>query len=147
MDLLLKNEEISGTILGEVSNVTNEEIKAAEADLMNNSGRKGENVVGTMTELEKKIFALIVKKSAEFKLKDPFGHVSEISGPGRYLWSHIWFGPGRDWGSRFRRTFRYKKRHRISEILVVVSHPGQIANTQPNRFWSPQGLSNYHTHR
>jgi len=73
MDLLLKKEEIAGTILEEVANVTDEEIKVAEADLANSHVSKENKIFGPMTELEKRIFAVIVKKIDELKQKDPHG--------------------------------------------------------------------------
>ena len=69
MDFLLKQEEISGTFLDEVANVTPEEIAALGQELEELPVPEGITVLGEMTELEKKIQTLINKKEQMLREK------------------------------------------------------------------------------
>ena len=58
----IKSEEIAGTLLEEVFQITKEDVELAKNDLAKEVVGASEKSIGLMNEFEQKIFALIIKK-------------------------------------------------------------------------------------
>lgn len=64
----LKLEEIAGTLLAEVFQITEEEVLATKTDLANQVVGEKSKPVGFASEFEQKLFALMLKKTRRMKV-------------------------------------------------------------------------------
>jgi len=65
--ITIKSEDIDGTLLGEIFQITKEDIEKARTTLAKDAIIESDKLAGVMNDLEQKIYALLVKKVQQAK--------------------------------------------------------------------------------